>query len=240
MKTTKAKTEIQVVVRGLAEHQSEHDRRTRDINLAMKRLGGVDDRCRWLLEDFVARDPDALSTGERVIARDNLQALAFGMPSVPIQATDRRAGWAGDDPVLTDDRAFRALWQRIAELAAAHRTPVPWATEGVFTRQHTPGPYIHFRVEAHGRGLASAVQAAVIDLLSAGTRIRECPECHRLFVARRRQERHAKCARQRRDRNRPSRNKKGLKPASKREDEPHRKVIRRTEARQRASTRKGR
>jgi hypothetical protein len=86
-------------------------RRTRDINLAMQRLGGVDDRCRWVLEDFVVRDPDEVSTGERALVRDNLAALAFGMPQVSV-ASDRQATWGFDDPVLTDDKALRSLWGR--------------------------------------------------------------------------------------------------------------------------------
>jgi hypothetical protein len=66
-----------------------------------------------------------------------------------------------------------------------------------------------------GRGyragdFAAALLHAVADLLIACERLRECPECSRLFLAVRRQERHVKCARKDRDARRPSRQKKGI------------------------------
>jgi len=133
------------------------------------------------------------------------------MPDVP--ATDRQATWVFDDPVLTDDKALRSLWDAIGKLTNAHRAPMEWSARGTFKRKEAPGPYIRLHFERYAGNLFGAACVAVEDLLGACTRLRECPECQRLFVARRRQERHAKCARQRRDRNRPSRSKKSKKPA---------------------------
>ena len=212
MATNKTKTQTAVSVMHPSGHEPEVERRMRDINLAMKRLGGVDERCRWLLEEFAMRDPAQLSTAERALVRDNLAALAFGMPQIPA-TTNRRVGWGFDDRVLTDDRSLRAVWRSVRNYADAHRAPFGMSFGGTFKRLETPGPYVRLHLEAQARGLANALRFAVVEVLSACTRLRECPECHRLFVARRRQERHPKCARQRRDRNRPSRRKSAKKGA---------------------------
>src|SRR5207245_11005689 len=55
----------------------------RDVALAQARLGGTaDDRCRWLLDTFVRRVPDTLSTRVRARVGANLTALT-------------RVSWAG-------------------------------------------------------------------------------------------------------------------------------------------------
>src|SRR5262245_33943159 len=49
---------------------------SRDIALAQGRLGETtDERCGWLLDTFVPRDPDTLSRSERALVLDNLLAL---------------------------------------------------------------------------------------------------------------------------------------------------------------------
>lgn len=179
----------------------------RDVMLAAARLGGIDGRCRWLLDDFVPHDPDSLSAAERALARDNLAALAFGHPSVPASITSSHS-FNFKDPVLTDDASLRAVWQEIGRLANAHRDPVPSRIEGAF-RAVARMPYVRLRLWHRDTNLAATLIYSVRSLFEACERLRECPECHRLFVANRRQERHPQCARKARDARRPSRAKGG-------------------------------
>jgi len=186
----------------------------RDVALARERIGTtIDDRCRWLLDDFAVRDPDALSTGERAVLRDNLHALAEGMKprgipewAFPIDAT----GCSLPDP---PDADLRGVWERAVALTRAHVQPadLPGVPEELWTRWRPTSGKRSIRLERHRDwpDLTTALLHQVADLLAACERLRECPECHRLFVARRRQERHPKCARQARDSRRPSRQKKG-------------------------------
>jgi hypothetical protein len=71
------------------------------------------------------------------------------------------------------------------------------------------GPYLHLARRRSLEGLADQVVMAAARLLEACDRLRVCPECDRIFVARRRQERHPDCARRARDSRRHSRQKKG-------------------------------
>ena len=191
---------------------AEAERRAHDLARAHQRIGGtVDERTRWVVEGFAARDPADLSTGERATLRDDLLALAHGI----LTGADALAGqwaltgysWSSGDPVLTDDDALRELWRQISKLATAHqgRVPLPQA-ETFLERRVRGGRYVRLELTHRaGVGLATTILYRVAELLSTCERLVECPECHRLFVARRRQERHPVCARRARDRRRPSR-----------------------------------
>jgi hypothetical protein len=115
-----------------------------------------------------------------------------------------------DDPVLVDDAALRAVWARVVALTRAHREPValPLRKE-MFMQLSTGGSYLRLSRRAEVVGLADQIIIEAARVLEGCERLRVCPECDRIFVARRRQERHPQCARQARDRRRPSRQKKG-------------------------------
>jgi hypothetical protein len=207
---------IEVIARG--QHRkalvSTSEAHLRDVVLAGQRIGlTVRKRCHWLLEDFVRRDPAELSTGERQMLLDNLVALACGFGlNATIPSTVSTIRYASDDPVATDPAALRALWEGIGQLAAAHQAPATLpAAERTLIKQGGPGPYVRLRYDVAARGLAEAARHAAAELLAACDRLRECPECHQLFVANRRQERHPTCARRARDARRPSRQPKSKK-----------------------------
>ena len=172
----------------------------RDYQLAAQRIGHtVDERCHWLLERFVTQDPADLSTGERVTLRDNLFAFAVGLG----------ATWqtfSSKDPLAHDQAAQRSLWLEVVALTRAHRKPVvlPEA-KAVLEGKKNSGPYTRLAVARQADGLAPMVLLAAAELLARCERLRECPECHLLFVAQRRQERHPTCARRARDSRRPNR-----------------------------------
>jgi hypothetical protein len=182
--------------------------RLRDVQLAVERLGTPENRCRWLLSDFVARDPDSLSTAERALWRDNLMALIFGV------------GWFPGEWSMTmdvndpPDEALPALRQRVVALTRAHREAVLLPPlEGrlvrdLLSRSTAPAvqtPYVRMAREYSAVDFEAALLHVVADLLIRCERLRACPECGLLFVARRRQERHPTCARKARDARRPSR-----------------------------------
>ncbi len=180
-----------------------------DLERAGERIGTtVEARCRWVLEHLIPHDPSQLSTSERATLRENLMALARGLfGQVPPMVT--RASYSLGDPVWTDDPALRELWLRIGALARAHQSPVPLPdTKFTLSRRADP-KYVVLERTLQISDFGPLVLHRIVDLLTACTRLRECPECHNLFVARRRQERHPKCARARRDAKRPSRQKKG-------------------------------
>jgi hypothetical protein len=182
--------------------------RRRDIALAQERLGTLESRCRWLLSDFAARDPDTLSTSERAMVRDNLMALALG----PRPGADWR--WVAvneNDPL---DEELSALWQRVVALTRAHRESVQLPPLGGWLGRMPAGPdpssaarvpYVRMGRGYRADDFEAALLHAVADLLISCERLRECPECGQLFVAVRRQERHPKCARKARDARRVSR-----------------------------------
>jgi hypothetical protein len=188
-------------------------RRVRDLELAVERIGTTTEaRCRWLLEEFVPRDPTSLASGEVTTLRDNLQALAWhGAGARPPNVG--ASGWYNtDDPVLVDDGALRQVWERVCALTRAHQAGVMLPLgEELLRRAPTTSPGSYLRLERHRviEGLADRVVFNSARLLEACDRLRVCPECDRIFVARRRQLRHGTCARQARDRRRPSRQKKG-------------------------------
>ena len=187
----------------------------RDVGVAYHRIGGpsTEARCRWVLEEFVPRDPATLSSGDVANLRDNLQALA-GYGGLAEAGSPFDAGeieW--NDPVLVDDAALHTLWERVGALAQAQRTPAPLPSgDDMLTQRVRSGPYVRLERVRAVKGLANVVILSTAKLLEACDRLRECPECHRLFVARRRQERHPPCARKARDARRPSRQKKGAQP----------------------------
>jgi hypothetical protein len=193
----------------VARRIAEADRHLRDIALAHQRIGTtVETRARWLLEDFVARDPATLATGELATLRDNLQALAGygGLTVGPTTGAAMTASMGYDDPVLVDEAALRAVWARVVALTQAHREPVPLpAQKEMFMRLTTGGSYLRLSRRSDVAGLADQIVIEAARVLEGCERLRVCPECDRIFVARRRQERHPKCARQARDRRRPSR-----------------------------------
>jgi hypothetical protein len=212
-KTREARRGAPMSDAALASLKAEQERRYRDWDLARQRIGTTTEtRCRWLLEEFVARDPATLSTGELATLRDNLLALiGLGGPMDKDARPPQVAGHVGgdvdfDDPVLVDDAALRALWEAVGRLAQAHRTeaPLPGAEETLARASYGRG-YVRLHRRRQLKGLTDFVILEAASLLAACERLRECPECHLLFVARRRQERHPKCARQARDRRRPSR-----------------------------------
>jgi hypothetical protein len=182
--------------------------RCRDIALADQRLGTLENRCRWILDDFAARDPNTLSTSERALWRDNLMALALG----PRPGGNWR--WITvheDDPL---DVELRSLWQRVVALTRAHRESVNlpplagWlgrAPADAATSSVARTPYVRMGRGYRADDFAAALLHAVADVLIGCERLRECPECGQLFVAVRRQERHPRCARMARDARRPSR-----------------------------------
>jgi hypothetical protein len=191
--------------------------RSRDVALARQRIGmTTDDRCRWLLEDFCARDPATLSTAERAMMRDNMLALAqvpfppYGGPEDDARLElpplpDGGGTFALDDP---PDAELRPLWQKVVNLTCAHRAPAPLpAVKEVLCS--APGRMANGRLRLGRRRASPDFQTTLLhrvaDLLEHCERLRECPECHMLFVMRRRQERHPKCARKARDARRPSR-----------------------------------
>jgi hypothetical protein len=184
--------------------------RERDIALAQERLGDVNGRCRWLLDVFTATDPQAIATSERAVWRDNLLAIAIG----PLPGGLRRLVTFREKEPLNED--IPDLWQKIVKLTGAHRggsVDLP-PLRGWLGRLdgEASDKYVHLgRGYGVGSQDVSGFEAhllhAVADLLIACDRLKECPECKRLFVARRRQERHPLCARRRLDRNRPSRRK---------------------------------
>jgi hypothetical protein len=205
-----------------AAFRAAFERRQRDVELAHQRIGAtVDERCTWLLDDFAPRDPDTLSSGERALAWDALFALAEGVrDSAGRLPEDLQYSYRAPGEPLPDAE-LRDLWERIGALARAHRQPVPlppiaeqfWA-RGTFRNAKRRSARVilqrHRNADSPaGPGFGTALLHRVADLLAACERLRECPECNRLFVAKRRQDRHPKCARQARDRNRPSRAKKG-------------------------------
>ena len=187
----------------LRQFRRAFEQRERDVELAHKRIGQtVDDRCRWLLDDFAERDPDTtMATAERAVLRDNLRALAEGLPADRDQMTVKL-----DDP---PDAALHALWAQLVALTRAHTTyaPLPPLTDEGLWQRWKPASSRRVRLERrHGwPDFKTALFHRAADLLVACERLKECPECHRLFVARRRQERHPACARKARDARRPSR-----------------------------------
>jgi hypothetical protein len=186
-----------------AQFTAAMDQHQRDIDLALKRLGETaHDRARWILDDFVVRDPDQLSSGERLTLRQNLEALAR------TRSGEFSHSWRLDDPLWTSDAALREFWERARALAEAHRRPVtlPDAPE-MFQRRSLGGPYVRLARIRRPDDAATAVLYAVADNLAECDRLRECLRCHRLFVANRRQLRHEVCARQTRDEKRPGRGK---------------------------------
>ena len=186
--------------------------RARDIELAQARLGDVDGRCRWLLDVFTATPPDAISSTERAVWRDNLMALVLG----PRPGGGWRWAHVYEREPLGSE--LRGLWQKIGALVGSHRESVELPPlKGWLGRQDGPAdpgvvtPYVRFGRGYKAGDFEAALLHAVADLLIACQRLRECDECHHLFVAKRRQTPHPKCARRVHDRNRPSRAKKGAK-----------------------------
>ena len=179
----------------------------RDVGLAHQRIGTTpDDRGRWLLSDCLEDDPAELSAGERATLRDNLVALMLGLPGPERMPTQK--DWAFDDPVWTDDSALGAVWAQLGALATAHHQPgakLPAAKEERLQQTWPAAPYVKLERVRQLDGAAAIRLDAAAAVLAACTRLRECPECRRLFVARRRQERHPTCARRARDARRPSR-----------------------------------
>jgi len=199
-----------------AHMRTAHEQKQRDIALARERIGTtVDDRCRWLLDDFAVRDPDMVATGERAVLRDNLHALAEGLePRAPgEQAWPEPIDTTGHPLPNPPDADLRGIWEQVVALTRAHIDPasagLPSVDEMLWARWRPTSGKRSIRLERHRvwPDLTTALLHRVADLLAACERLRECPECHRLFVARRRQERHATCARKARDRRRPSRKK---------------------------------
>lgn len=186
--------------------------RRRDIQLADERLGNFDERCRWILDVFAVRDPATIAASERAVWRDNLMALVLGKrpPSVV-----RWAGRLHENEPLDED--LPQLWRRVVALVGAHHESVPlpslvaWFGRHPATADDPPAktPYARMGVGLEAKDFETSLVYAVMGLLSACDTLRECDECHRLFVANRRQKRHPKCARRFHDRNRPSRKKGG-------------------------------
>jgi hypothetical protein len=177
--------------------------RRRDIELAAERLGGPEDRCRWILDDFTARDPHTLPKTERALWRDKLMALVLG---VGVGRGMWRWMTIGENEPL--DEELYGLWQRVGQLVAAHQGPVllPPLT-GALARlpgdagaTKTKTPYVRLTRTYRAEDFESALLHAVADLLIGCERLRECDECHRLFVATRGQKRLKVCARRQRDR----------------------------------------
>jgi hypothetical protein len=186
-------------------------RRDRDVALAHQRIGTTTEaRCRWLLDEFVIRDPAALSSGELATLRDQLLALAGfgGAFEGPLPGPANMSGTLDmdRDPVLVDDGALRQVWERVGALTRAHQAPVVLPPgEEILTVNYRGGPYVRLTREWVTNSLADLVILRAVSLLEDCDRLRICPECDRIFVARRRQERHPRCARKARDARRPSR-----------------------------------
>jgi len=187
------------------------DARRRNIELADAQLGNLDERCHWLLDEFMTRDPDAILPSERAVWRDKLMALVLGArPGAGYRLLDLFE----NDPL---EEEIRGLWERVVALTDAHRASVKLPQLEVWFGRHPETadgapvrtPYVRMGRGYRAGDFQTALLWTVVDLLSACQKLRECPECHHLFVARRRQERHAKCARKYWDRNRPSRRKGG-------------------------------
>jgi hypothetical protein len=153
----------------------------------------------------MVRDPGTLSTGERAIWRDNLMALVLG-PRANQGA--RYVQLYEDDPL---GKNLRDLWLVARLLDGAHRASVSLPSlEGfigpvVAPRTSARTPYVRLARGHRAEHFHVALLHAMADLLIGCERLRECAECHRLFVATRRQERHKACAQRARDRNRTRR-----------------------------------
>lgn len=192
----------------------------RDLEAAMNRIGGADERLRakWLIETFLYEDPDVLSTGSLMNRRWEMVAfLALSMfeASPTVNELGIRLGAQGE---LTEPGALRAAWQEIG--ARIHQ----WADDKPVTlplvsvtaqRRNDVGKDLRARiVRTPDGGFADKVLIAAFDLLAhPDVRVRRCKECKRFFIPVRRQERHEKCARKVRDAKRPERGSKPKKGA---------------------------
>lgn len=184
--------------------------RSRDIRLAAERIGNtVDKRCRWLLDEFAPRDPDTMTSAERLMLRDHLQALSIHRWRHIDAETDLPPDPPGHVALLLNepaDEALRGLWQDVVALTRidvnAFPVPLPDTGDGLWIQRTSNKGWVAFgRCRLRG-DFRAVLLHHVADLLVACKRLRVCPECHGLFVAQRRQERHAACARQARDRRR--------------------------------------
>ena len=212
--------------------RAQFEQQERDIALARARIGATsEERCRWLLDEFASRDPDTLATGERATVRDNLHALAEGLPvDDPVIGGTRVFPPTGPRPYdasgrlgpALDETDLRSVWTQVLALTRAHHQPVrlPKIEETLWAPGLVPrGSKRRIRlIRHHDRwpDFTSAVLHQAAELLvrvAESGRLGECPECGELFVARRRQERHPKCARTARDARRPSRQPKSKKGA---------------------------
>ena len=92
-----------------------------------------------------------------------------------------------DEPMLVDDGALRQVWERVGALTRAHETPVALPPgEEKLREMYRGGPYLRLTRERVTNSLTEFVILEAASLLEGCNRLRICPECRRIFVARRR------------------------------------------------------
>jgi hypothetical protein len=178
----------------------------RNLVRAELRIGGAQPRkrARWLIEEFLATPPTELAPGEVMNRHHELGALVVAA----MREQDKPP--AAQMEFDIDPETLRAPWKALDDLVRRWVAGKPVALPSIemTLERQKDGDDLRGKITTSTTGMMNNVLLAVARLLEdPAVRVRECPECGKLFVPERRQKRHLKCARQARDAKRPDRGK---------------------------------